>query len=67
MGSTSCAITTREAFLASMRATMWLRPYLTKRGFLSLAASFCSAVALAIVSRRSFFSALLSGRYLHDR
>ena len=27
-------MTTREAFLASIRATIWLRPYLTKRGFL---------------------------------
>ena len=34
MGSTSSAMTTSAAFLASMRATMWLRPYLPKRGFL---------------------------------
>ena len=27
-------MTTRDAFLASIRATVWLRPYLTNRGFL---------------------------------
>src|SRR5882762_82767 len=33
MGSTSCAMMTSDAFLASMRATQWFRPYLTKCGF----------------------------------
>jgi hypothetical protein len=33
-GSTSWAMTTSAAFLASMRAMMWLRPYLTNKGFL---------------------------------
>lgn len=65
MGSTSLGMSTKPAFLFSMRPTTWLSPYLTANGFL-LASSFFlpSATADASLSSRSFFSALVSGLYL---
>ncbi len=67
IGSTSSAMTTRLAFLASTRATQWFRPYLAKRGFLeSLVVDLSpSAVLLsASLRRRAFFSWVDSGLYL---
>jgi hypothetical protein len=60
MGSTSSAMTTRLAFLASTRATTWLRPYLTKRGFLSsfLSAALSATLFSASLRSRAFFSCL---------
>lgn len=67
MGSTSSAMTTKEAFLASIRATQWFNPYLAKRGFLeSLVVDFSPSAVLdsASLRRRAFFSCLDSGLYL---
>merc|ERR1711937_175398 len=56
---------TSEAFLFSMRPTTWLRPYLTVQGFLLTSSFFLpSLTAVASLRRRSFFSGLVSGRYL---
>merc|ERR1712224_256730 len=48
-----------------MRPTTWLRPYLTVWGFLLTSSFFLpSLTAVASLRRRSFFSGLVSGRYL---
>ena len=63
IGSTSCAITTKLAFLVSTRLVMWLIPYLMVTGFFvfdSFPAAFVSASCVSLC----FFSALVSGRYL---
>ncbi len=67
MGSTSWAMTTRDAFLASTRAVMWLMPYFTFTGLGPLSALSVAALASAALLRRAFFSAELSGRYLVSR
>src|SRR6266536_579798 len=65
IGSTSLGMRTKEAFLFSIRPTTWLRPYLTAYGFLLTSSFFLpSLIAVASFNRRSFFSVLLSGRYL---
>jgi len=64
IGSTSSAITTSWAFLASTKAVMWLIPYLTTTGFLPWSTLLPSAAELATAARRSFFSFLVSGLYL---
>ena len=45
MGSMSCAMTTSAAFLALMRAMMWLRPNLAKRGFLERSQRQCQGLS----------------------
>ena len=53
-----------------MRATQWFRPILTKRGFFPSFSGFLpplAAIASASLSRRAFFSCLVSGLYLLRR
>ena len=67
IGSTSSAITTILAFLASIKATTWFKPYLAKTGFLvscvvALSPDFSRASASD--NSRAFFSCFDSGLYL---
>ena len=64
IGSTSCAMTTSCAFLSSQSLVMWLRPYLTYRGFFLASSPSPPALASAAAAMRSFFSCLPSGLYL---
>mmetsp|Transcript_40007 Transcript_40007/g.52375 ORF Transcript_40007/g.52375 Transcript_40007/m.52375 type:complete len:207 (-) Transcript_40007:232-852(-) len=62
-GSTSEAMTTRPAFLFSMRYVTWFKPNLMWRGRLE-SSEAPAALPSAESFRRSFFSAEVSGRYL---
>lgn len=65
IGSTSLGMRTKLGFLFSISPTTWLRPYLTTKGFLLTSSFFLpSEIAVASLSKRSFFSALVSGLYL---
>lgn len=61
-------MTTSLAFLASMSAVTWLRPYLAKTGFFSALVEVDLSPADARFSasevRRAFFSCFDSGLYL---